>query len=470
MWIGLDDTDSRRAGCTTWLATEVLGALPDHPPVDRPRLVRLNPMAPWKTRGNGAVALHLEGAATTRALDRVWTVVARWAETERGADPGVLLCPDDAPPRRALYEAAATRVVDRGEVLPDGGPDGTGPASPLALPDGALHRGGRGVLGAAAAVAWEPGDRTFEVLAYRERDRWGTPRAVTPASVRRADLEVPGAFDCHDWTSDEATMVPNGPDPVLFGLRGDDAEALVQGRHLLEGEPVDRWVLWETNQGTDDHLTRQAVGRLVPCSCPVVEGVVATQPRTIEGGHVLVDVTAPGGVAGGDDRGGHGDGHADGNAFGGGDGAADARCTLAAYEPTRTFRDVVRALRPGDRVVALGGTRDGATVNLEKLHVEAVADLVAKVENPTCPACRRRMKSAGRDAGYRCRRCGTSAGEAEARFERVPRAVGPGWHEVPVAARRHLAKPLKRFPRAPPGRGRVALSTASKMAAAHPHG
>ena len=54
--IGIDDTDSVNEGCTTWLATEITKELSDFDLIGSPRLVRLNPNVPWKTRGNGAVS------------------------------------------------------------------------------------------------------------------------------------------------------------------------------------------------------------------------------------------------------------------------------------------------------------------------------------------------------------------------------------------------------------------------------
>ena len=55
--IGIDDTDSVTGGCTTWLATEIIKELSEFDLIGHPRLVRLNPNVPWKTRGNGAVAM-----------------------------------------------------------------------------------------------------------------------------------------------------------------------------------------------------------------------------------------------------------------------------------------------------------------------------------------------------------------------------------------------------------------------------
>src|SRR2546426_8657431 len=59
LYLGVDDTDSLRGMCTTFLATELVRALPGLDLIGFPRLVRLNPNIPWKTRGNGAVCLRL---------------------------------------------------------------------------------------------------------------------------------------------------------------------------------------------------------------------------------------------------------------------------------------------------------------------------------------------------------------------------------------------------------------------------
>src|SRR2546428_5254363 len=58
LWIGVDDTDSLRGMCTTFLATEIVRDLTgDFDLIGYPRLVRLHPNIPWKTRGDGAVFL-----------------------------------------------------------------------------------------------------------------------------------------------------------------------------------------------------------------------------------------------------------------------------------------------------------------------------------------------------------------------------------------------------------------------------
>src|SRR3989442_11452892 len=60
LWIGIDDTDSLQGMCTTFLATEIVRDLTqDFDLIGYPRLVRLNPNMPWKTRGNGAVCIRI---------------------------------------------------------------------------------------------------------------------------------------------------------------------------------------------------------------------------------------------------------------------------------------------------------------------------------------------------------------------------------------------------------------------------
>jgi len=45
--------------CTTYLATLMLDEFSDLDLIGLPRLVRLNPNIPWKTRGNAAICISL---------------------------------------------------------------------------------------------------------------------------------------------------------------------------------------------------------------------------------------------------------------------------------------------------------------------------------------------------------------------------------------------------------------------------
>jgi tRNA(Ile2)-agmatinylcytidine synthase len=56
------------------------------------------------------------------------------------------------------------------------------------------------------------------------------------------------------------------------------------------------------------------------------------------------------------------------------------------------------------------------------------------------------MKSAGKNKGYKCPKCGNKIGEDEEVKEKrvVERNISKGFYEVPPSARRHLSKPLIR--------------------------
>ena len=152
-----------------------------------------------------------------------------------------------------------------------------------------------------------------------------------------------------------------------------------------------------------------------------VDGTVVEPPETREGGHVFLRIADDDAVADGAES------------------DADARLDCAAFEPTKRFRDRVRALRVGDRITACGEIGDG-TLKLEKFAVRELNDV--ELATPDCPDCGRSMESAGADQGYRCRDCGTSHGGKVER--RIDRDLEDGWYEVPPCARRHVAKPLVR--------------------------
>jgi tRNA(Ile2)-agmatinylcytidine synthase len=175
-------------------------------------------------------------------------------------------------------------------------------------------------------------------------------------------------------------------------------------------EPVERRETFVTNQGTDAHLRDGDLRGVEEARAYRLDGTVASAPETEQGGHVFFDLA---------------------------DGEARLRC--AAFEPTKRFRDRVRALRVGDRLAVCGEVSEG-TLKLEKFAVRELRS--TERVTPTCPDCGRRMSSAGRDQGYRCRDCGTSA---DGKVDRpVERDLEEGWYEVPPVARRHVAKPLVR--------------------------
>ena len=147
----------------------------------------------------------------------------------------------------------------------------------------------------------------------------------------------------------------------------------------------------------------------------VVEGIIKKNPWVIEGGHVVFSLENL-------DR--------------------KAMVDCAAYEPTKQFRDIVKQLRVGDNMVVYGGVRcEPLTINIEKIRVLSLVNVLEKIENPVCHICNKHMKSIGKDQGFRCKRCRTKSNIPVMHTRK--RKIGVGMHEVPVVARRHLSRPLK---------------------------
>jgi tRNA(Ile2)-agmatinylcytidine synthase len=406
--VAVDDTDSRERGmCTTYAAHRIAERLRDRgATVERVLLVRLNPAVEYKTRGNAALAVHVDVDPRV-GLEVAEEVVAEAAETaDPRTNPGVVVATEaDAPRAVAEFAERAMREhLDRGE------------AEALAAAHGyltATWKNGRGVVGALAAVgAWAAFDEwTYERIDYRHPDRWGSDRDVDADSVfAAADAEYPVVWDTVDREAGELVCVPHTPGPILYGIRGDDPDAVVRVADNIESEPVYASELFVTNQGTDAHLAAADLADVEDGRGYCVDATVAEEPETRRGGHVFVTV--------------EGDGE---------------RLLCAAFEPTKRFRDRVRALRPGDRLTVCGEVAEG-TLKLEKFAVRAL-DTTERV-TPTCPDCGATMESAGAGQGYRCRSCGSTApGKVE---RRVDRDLEVGWYEVPPRARRHVAKPLVR--------------------------
>lgn len=407
--IGMDDTDSREGMCTTYLGALLAVELSRFGEVVGLKLVRLNPNIPWKTRGNASVAITLETGKGAEVRGTVLQAVERYSVfTDPNTNPGVVFLEGEVPSEMdEFYRRALHRVVS--------------PKAAMALAEehsAEVHgyKNGRGVVGALAAVGARlgEGERTYEIIAYRMRGNWGKERRVGAASVRAMDARTcPRTFNNIDHSSGRILITPRSPCPILFGIRGVDPATLVEAYAMVEaGEEVERSAIYLTNQGTDAHL--EMVGSIAeakPYSSVILRGIVVQKPRAMEGGHVLFPLT---------------------------DGRDLIDC--AAYEPTRDFRWAVAALMPGDEVEVYGEVKvRRRTINLERLRVLRLAPLEIEV-NPACPRCGRRMESAGKGQGFRCRRCRTNA-EEKVKVN-LPRGLGEGFYQVPTGAMRHLTRPL----------------------------
>jgi tRNA(Ile2)-agmatinylcytidine synthase len=384
MRIGIDDTDSPAGMCTTYLGAVLANVI-------------------YKTRGNAAICIACEGDPDT-AFTLACGLVDELADMACDAtNPGVVVAEQSLPPsfyRKAVQDFCG--IDEAVSILEDSGARYRG------------YKNRRGLIGAAAAVACDFGDATWELLSYRKPERWGTPRRVDRESLFSAEEDTwPHTWDSVDRENDVVVCVPHTPDPVLFGIRGESPAWVKTARECVRSEEPLIEQIFLTNQGTDAHLIPGRIGNLKEGCSYLVSGTVTSAPVTGNGGHVSFIL---------------------------GERGESVRCM--AYEPTKGFRDVVRLLLPGDEVTAAGSFK-GGSINLEKILVRTVIQVVL-TRPPRCGVCGKRMTSAGTGKGYKCRECGSRCGDPERIV--VDRDLTCGWYEVPPLARRHLAKPLVRGP------------------------
>jgi tRNA(Ile2)-agmatinylcytidine synthase len=402
MLIGIDDTDSPQGMCTTYLGAVLARRLiREHMRVREARLVRLNPNVTWKTRGNAAVMLDVEGDPD-RAFEITCSLVEELADQScENTNPGVVVL--EHRPDPAFYRKAVTDFCTIEEAV-----------ATLETAGARFHgwKNRRGLIGATAAVASELSDMTSEILVYRQPERFGTPRDVSRESLFAAEAATfPHTWDTVDVTNDVVVCVPHTPDPVLFGIRGRNPQWVMAARQMVASEPSGIEQIWVTNQGTDAHLLPGTTGRLSELLSYYVPGTITSPPKTKEGGHVSFIMK---------------------------DG--DFAVRGMAYEPTKNFRQIIRQLLPGDRVIVVGSFKKGS-VNLEKIRIVSLGK-AETIRPPLCTICNKRMTSDGKGKGWKCKKCGARADIPE--VQETPRNLIPGWYEVPPTARRHLAKPLCR--------------------------
>ena len=414
--IGIDDTDSPLGGCTTYTTTLVFQELVriGIKPADFPWLVRLNPNIPWKTRGNGATSIHLEIEEAQIPLAK--KVAIRILEettnkTARRTDPAIVFLNGLVPPclrsfsNRALHDILSVREAKD--------------VSKVAGADMHVTKSARGLIGALAAIGAELNHvrHTFEIIAYRTREYLGTQRLMDNESVRNMDIRhACTTFHNLDQETGRILVAPHGPDPVLLGIRGFDPRSLLEAlAEVRVREPIERVMIFRTNQGTNAHLTRaRKISELEPFQSAVLTARVDSLPRVLKGGHVIFRIRDETGVV-----------------------------VCAAYEPTGPMMGAARELVPGDEVRAYGGVRlnrdRSLTLNLERMAILSVAETFRE-ENPRCPSCGTCCESMGRDQGFRCEKCGLRTRDSKARV-RMKRDLTPSVEIPPPRSRRHLTRP-----------------------------
>lgn len=411
--IGIDDTDSPDGMCTTFLASQIINKLNEKgiELLDYPRLIRLNPFARFKTRGNGGVSFKIKNDDKAKlAREIILEEVEALSMFDcDNTNPGVIFYEGEITKEmedyafRAIYEFITIEEAEEfGKSI-----------------GCEIHKfkKGRGIIGSIAAISLPLDDFTFELLTYRASENYGTKRQIDYDSVYKMDEETfPDTFENIDYSEGYIAIEPKTPCPVLYGIRSNNVDSLKKAKDIVEvEEPIVDFCIFKTNQHTDMHIQKvDNISQMKQFGCYEVCGTVKNNPKIIGGGHMFFYLE---------------------------DESGEIEC--GAYEPTKNFRHVVSDLRPGDVIKVYGGIGEQNTFNIEKFQVINLNDV--EYRNPICE-CGKRMTSAGKDKGFKCKKCGRRIESSKKVPIKISRFLeNSQYYETPVSARRHLSKPLCRM-------------------------
>ena len=412
--IGIDDTDSPKGMCTTFLCYEIVKFLEKQEIqfMDFPYLIRFNPNIPWKTRGNGAVRLTIRTKHPKKIKNKIIQFVENYSDTKNGANPGLVFFQNKQIPLtfQKFSKLALWKLIGRKEAKRFVSENNI---------ESFYLGNGQGLVGAISAIGYEFSDHTFELLSYRKKSQFGKKRHIDLNSIKEMQSTIPETFSSYDNDNKRVLITPHGPDPVFYGIRGETAKSVVKASTIVNvDEKLDGYMVFKSNQGTGDHLKNKLqVNDLKPYTSGFLVGDICSKPVIQKGGHVFFSIQVKG---------------------------RKVRC--AVYKPTK-ITQVASALIVGDKIKIGGGVRKasknyGRVINVEFLDVLQLAKHNVSV-NPTCRKCNKRMKSKGTKQGFECIKCGHRA------FSKVilelPRKIECRLYVPSVSAHRHLTRPYQRI-------------------------
>ncbi|MGV7226588.1 MAG: TiaS agmantine-binding domain-containing protein [Nitrosopumilus sp.] len=413
--VGFDDTDSPKGMCTTFLAYKIVDLLQKQKTefLDFPRLIRFNPNIPWKTRGNGAVSFRIKTKNPSKIKNQIKNLVSKYSDTKNGANPGLVFFENDSIPTEfnKFSKLALWQLINRNN------------AKKFAKDNNLeiYYQGnGQGLIGAIGAIGYDFNDHTLELLSYRKKSKFGKERKISTNSVKNMQEKTsPNTFNSFDTKRGRVLITPHGPDPVFYGVRGENVDSLVTATKILEtDEKLDGYMIFKSNQGTGDHLKNELTfENMKPYASGKITGIVSNVPKIAKGGHVFFKITS------------------NGHEF-----------WCAVYKPTG-ITTIASNLLKGDKIRVGGGVRKASKnfpriINLEFLDVLSLEKHTI-LTNPECKKCHKKMKSKGKNQGFQCIRCGKKTTKKITTV--ISRKIKKQLYLPKISAHRHLSRPLQRI-------------------------
>ena len=412
--IGFDDTDSPTGMCTTFLAYKIVDLLQKQETefLDFPKLIRFNPNIPWKTRGNGAVSLKIKTNQPSKIKNQIKNLVSKYSDTKNGANPGLVFFESDLIPSEftKFSNLALWQLINRNNAKKFVKKNNL---------DFYYEGNGQGLIGAISAIGYDFHDHTLELLSYRKKRRFGKKRIISTDSVKKMQEDTfPYTFNSFDTKRGRVLITPHGPDPVFYGVRGENVDSLVTATQILQSdEKLDGYMIFKSNQGTGDHLKNELNSETMkPYASGTLIGTVSNTPKITKGGHVFFTINSKN------------------NEF-----------WCAVYKETG-MSTIASNLIIGDKISVGGGVRKASKnfpriINLEFIKIISLKKNLSQT-NPICKKCKKKMKSKGRNQGFQCIKCG--AKNLKKTSLEIPRQIKKQLYIPKISAHRHLTRPLQR--------------------------
>ena len=417
--IGIDDTDSPKGMCTTFLAYKIINRLKKENVdfLDFPNLVRFNPNIPWKTRGNGAVGIKISTSNPKKIKNLVKKFVKQYSDVKNGANPGLVFCQDENIPNEfsKLSSDAMWKLIHRNDAKKI--------LSKYNL-DFFYLGNGQGLVGATSVLGYNFEDETYELLSYRKSSQFGKKRILDKSKVKEMQEKTyPNTFNSFDLKKNKVLLMPHGPDPVFYGVRGEDSTTLISASKMIQPkEKLAGYLIFKSNQGTGDHLKNKIdVNNFLPYTSGTLQGIVIKKPIVTKGGHVFFSIIVD-----------------------------DVKINCAVYKPTR-ITDVAKELIVGDILKVGGGIRKATKTHSRILNLEFIQiiklEKKSKLINPFCKFCQKHMKSKGKNQGFQCVKCKKTSDHKI--HQLITRSLKEQIYIPDVSAHRHLTKPVQRMKQKP---------------------
>ena len=414
--VGFDDTDSPKGMCTTFLAYKIVESLKKEKTefLDFPRLIRFNPNIPWKTRGNGAVSFRIKTANPKKIKNKIKNFVQKYSDTKNGANPGLVFFENNSIPYEFIEfsRLAMWQLINRDKAKKFAKKNDL---------DFFYQGNGQGLVGAIGAIGYEFQDHTLELLSYRKKSKFGKERKISAQSVKiMQEKTSPDTFNSFDTKNKRVLITPHGPDPVFYGVRGENVKSLVHATKIIKSsEKLAGYMIFKSNQGTNDHLKNElAPDTMKPYASGIITGIVSDAPKITKGGHVFFKIISK-----------------------------DHEFLCAVYKPTG-ISTIAAILLKGDKITVGGGVRKASKnfprmINLEFIQIISLEKHIV-YENPLCKKCNKKMKSKGLNQDFQCIRCGKKY--PKKMTVQIPRKLRKDKLYLPtISANRHLTRPAQRL-------------------------